>query len=233
MSKVVILQSNYLPWKGYFDLINDADVFCFYDEVKYTKNDWRNRNKIYSKNGLQWISIPINKDAVKLKISEVELPLGWQESHHKAIRMTYSRAPFSENLQSLIDDLFINNHFKYLSEINQYAIKKIASYLGIKTRFVNSNDFDLKGDRVERLINLLKDIGATEYISGPAAKDYLAGQEHYFSDNQIKLTYKDYGGYPEYEQLLKPFEQYVSIIDLIANLSQEDIKKKIWEWRNA
>ena len=231
--KVVILQSNYLPWKGYFDLINDADVFCFYDEVKYTKNDWRNRNKIYSKNGLQWLSIPINKDAVKQKISEVELPADWQQLHYTSLKSTYGRAPHYADLELLMNDWYAPGRFKHLSEFNQYSIKSIAGYLGINTRFVNSGDFVLRGDRVERLINLLGDIGATEYISGPAARDYLTGQEHWFSDNNIKLTYKNYSGYPEYDQLIKPFEQYVSIVDLIANLGKEGSKKNIWEWRSG
>lgn len=230
--KVVILQSNYIPWKGYFDLINDADVFCFYDEVKYTKNDWRNRNRIYPKNGLQWLSIPINKDAVKQKISEVELPADWQHQHYNTLKFAYGRAPFYAALEKLMQEMYLDNNFSRLSEFNQFSIKKIAAYLGIKTQFVNSGDYELKGDRVERLINLLKDIGATEYISGPAAKDYLNGQEHYFSENGIQLTYKNYGGYPEYEQLVKPFENYVSIVDLIANVSKEDTGKYIWEWRN-
>ena len=229
--KVVILQSNYLPWKGYFDLVNDADVFCFYDEVKYTKNDWRNRNKLYTKNGLQWISIPIIKDAVKLKISEAELPENWQDEHSKIIKYAYGRAPFYSNLEGLCEDFYQKSKFRFLSEFNQYSIKKIANFIGIKTAFVNSNDYELRGDRVERLINLLKDIGATEYISGPAAKDYLTEQEHFFLDNNIKLTYKNYDGYPEYEQLRKPFENYVSVIDLIANISKDDIAKNIWKWR--
>lgn len=229
--KVVILQSNYLPWKGYFDLINDADVFCFYDEVKYTKNDWRNRNKIYSKNGLQWISIPIHKDAVKLKISEVELPQNWQQQHYNALKMTYGRAPYFKELEKFMEDFYVNNKSTRLSEFNQYTIKKISSYLDIETNFVDSANYELRGDRIDRLINLLKDIGATEYISGPAAKDYLTGQEHVFSDNNITLSYKDYSNYPHYKQLIEPFENYVSIVDLVANLSKEEIQNNIWKWR--
>src|SRR4051812_22704439 len=113
--KVVILQSNYLPWKGYFDLINDADVFCFYDEVKYTKNDWRNRNRIYSKNGLQWLSIPINKDAVKFKISEAELPADWQQLHYNSLKTAYGRAAYYSNLEVLMNEFYVNNQFKRLS----------------------------------------------------------------------------------------------------------------------
>src|SRR4051812_8183445 len=107
--KVVILQSNYIPWKGYFDLINDADIFVFYDEVKYTKNDWRNRNKIYTKNGMQWLTIPIHKDAVKQKISEVEMPdNSWQELHHKSLEFGYKSAPYYKQLEPLLTELYLN-----------------------------------------------------------------------------------------------------------------------------
>src|SRR5213075_1126236 len=102
--KVVILQSNYIPWKGYFDLIHDADVFVFYDEVKYTKNDWRNRNKIYTKNGLQWLTIPIGNEAVKSKISEVGLTSSqWQSQHRKAIELGYANAKYFEQLEPVLD----------------------------------------------------------------------------------------------------------------------------------
>src|SRR3954469_16903743 len=97
--KVVVLQSNYVPWKGYFDLIHDADLFVFYDEVKYTKNDWRNRNKIFTTNGVQWLTIPISKDAVKQKISQVEIKdNGWQELHYKSLFFGYKSAPFFNQL---------------------------------------------------------------------------------------------------------------------------------------
>jgi hypothetical protein len=231
--KVVILQSNYIPWKGYFDLIHDADVFCFYDEVKYTKNDWRNRNRIYTKNGLQWLSIPISKDAVKQKISEVELPSGWQQAHNTSLRLGYGKAPYFKNLTEFLDDFYINKTFGHLSEFNQYSIRRIAEYIGIETRFVNSADYELKGDRVERLVNLLVQMGATEYISGPSAKGYLAGNEHLFEEKGIKITFKEYGAYPPYRQLLNEFENAVSVVDMIANLDRSEIADYIWKWRQA
>lgn len=227
--KAAIIQSNYLPWKGYFDIINDADVFCFYDEMKYTKNDWRNRNKIYSKNGLHWLTIPINKDAVKQKISEVRLEdSAWQNLHYTTLVNSYSRASYFSQLEFFLNDFYKDHTWNYLSELNQYSIKKIAEYLGIKTKFVNSKDYDLRGDRIERLINLLKDLGATEYISGPSAKDYLKGSENLFEQNNIKLTFKDYSGYPPYKQLSEPFENFVSIVDTIANVEKSDISTYIF-----
>lgn len=227
-TKAAIIQSNYIPWKGYFDIINSVDVFCFYDEVKYTKNDWRNRNIIYSKNGLHWITIPILKNAVKLKISEVKITdKKWQDLHYKMLSTDYGGAPFFHQLQLFMNEIYRKNHWEFLSELNQFSIKLISEYIGIKARFVNSKDYNLSGDRVSRLINLVKKIGASEYISGPSAKDYLQNYENLFVENDIKLTYKTYPNYPEYKQLSTPFQHSVSILDLIANIEQRNIIKYI------
>jgi hypothetical protein len=222
--KVVILQSNYMPWRGYFDLINDADVFCFYDEVKYTKNDWRNRNRIYSKNGLQWLTIPIDKNAVKLKISEVEMPEGWEEKHATTLKLSYGRAPQFKQIEELLNEVYLNNKIRLLSEFNQNSIKHICKLAGITTNFVSSADYELRGDRVDRLLNLLQDLGATEYISGPSAKDYLTGSEHLFTERGMKLSYKTYGPYKTYEQLSQPYEPAVSILDLVAHIPYSQLK---------
>lgn len=222
--KVVVLQSNYIPWRGYFDLINDADVFCFYDEVKYTKNDWRNRNKIYSKNGCQWLTIPIDKNAVKSKISEVIMPNGWQKKHAEILQLTYGRSPYFFQLEKILTDIYSQNQFQLLSEFNQNFITYLSNAFAFKTKFLDSSNFNLQGERITRLVNLLVDIGATEYITGPSAKNYLIGYENMFSDHNVKISYKVYGPYEEYKQLTDPFEPNVSILDLIANVSYENIK---------
>ena len=231
--KAVILQSNYIPWKGYFDLIHDADVFIYYDEVQYTKNDWRNRNRIYTKNGLQWLTIPIGLEAVKHKISEVIIrDHQWQQQHYKALSMGYAKAPFIQQMKPLLEEVFIHTQWKKLIEINRFLTERICKLIGIETKFLDSKDFDLQGDRVERLINLLKQVKASTYISGPAAKDYLANYEHQFAENNIELVYKDYKGYPEYRQLSEPFEPAVSIMDMLANIEINQIKNYIWKWRS-
>lgn len=230
--KVVILQSNYIPWKGYFDLIHDADVFVYYDEVQYTKNDWRNRNRIYTRNGLQWVTIPIAAKAVKQKISEVLLEDSkWQQLHHKTLSMGYAAAPFFHQLKPLLDEVYIDNQWQRLIDVNRFLTERISRMIGINTGFKDSKDYNLQGDRVERLVSLLKQVGATTYISGPAAKDYLADHEHLFADNNIRLVYKSYSGYPEYRQLSQPFEHAVSILDLLANIELNQIKNYIWAWR--
>jgi len=230
--KTVVLQSNYIPWKGYYDLIRDADIFIYYDEVQYTKNDWRNRNRIYTKNGLQWLTIPISAEAVKLKISEVEIKdPHWQGLHYKTLSLGYGKAPFFHQLKPLLEETYIQQQWKNLSVVNRFLIEKISALIGIETTFKDSKDFILEGDRVERLINLLKQSGTTTYISGPAAKEYLEGYEDRFAENNIELQYKDYSGYPAYMQMKEPFENYVSIVDMLANIELNEIKNYIWGWR--
>jgi hypothetical protein len=230
--KVVVLQSNYVPWKGYFDLINDADVFVFYDEVQYTTFDWRNRNKICSNNALHWLTISIPKEAQRLKISEVELKAeNWQAEHVKALTNCYRKAPHFAQLEALMQEFWIDKQWTHLSELNHALIKKISGELGITTRFDDSKNYTLHPGRVERMLNLLIQVGATEYITGPSGREYLGPQEELFRENNISITYKSYGDYPRYKQLREPFEHGVSILDMIANLPWAEIPHYIWGWR--
>ncbi len=234
LKTVVILQSNYIPWKGYFDLIHDADEFIFYDEVKYTKNDWRNRNLIHTKNGLQWLSIPIHKEAVKLKISEVEIQnKDWQELHFKTLWLTYKKAPYFNQLEPVLEHFYHEREWQNLSELNQYTIRYLSNWLGLDCKLTNSSDYPLEGDRVLRLVNLLAHVKADKYISGPSAKDYLGPEElELFTSHGIEVTFKDYSGYTSYTQLNEPFTHGVSILDMIANVSKDQIPELIWGWRN-
>ncbi len=230
--KAVILQSNYLPWKGYFDLIHEADRFIFFDEVKYTKNDWRNRNRIYSASGLQWLSIPLPRNSVHLKISEVKIPnTDWQKRHFKMVRYAYQSAPFFHQLEPFLDEFYAGRCWGSLSALNQFILETVSEWLGIKTQFLNSSDFDLQGERVARLVDLLQKVGANEYLTGPSAENYLQGQEFLFAEKGIKLTYKNYSGYPAYRQQRSPFVHEVSVLDMIANLKREEIGRHIWGWR--
>ncbi|HUP58470.1 MAG TPA: WbqC family protein [Bdellovibrionota bacterium] len=234
MMRVVVLQSNYLPWKGYFDLIHDCDLFVFYDEVQYTKNDWRNRNRIYTKNGLQWLTIPVARESVHFKISEVALPGGdWAERHWKALTSGYGRAPHFEQLEALMRPPLLERRWERLSELNQHLVREIASRLGIRTRMVDSSEYRLEPGRVDRLLSLLKQAGATQYVSGPAAREYLAASERQFAESGITVSYKDYTGYPEYPQLRAPFEHAVSILDLVANVAWDRIPDYVWRHRES
>jgi hypothetical protein len=217
--RAVVLQSNYLPWKGYFDLIQNADVFVFYDEVQYTKNDWRNRNRICSKNGVHWLTIPIGHEAVKGTISEAGFASrAWQEQHFKSLYFSYRPAPFFSQIEPLLVDVYKRHEWRTLSDVNRYCIESMSRMLGLATTFINSKELNLTGDRVHRLVSVLRQLGASEYLTGPSARSYLSGCEGLFEEAGVRLRFKSYVGYPEYRQLSEPFEHAVSVIDLLANV---------------
>lgn len=231
LKTVVVLQSNYIPWKGYFDLIHDADLFIFYDDLQFTKNDWRNRNKIKSQKGAEWITIPVGPEKNRL-ICEVEISnLSWQKKHWKTIRQNYSKAPYYNDYKEFFEDLYLGKKWSNLSELNQYLIRTISKdFLGITTEYKNSRDYALSGKKLDRLLELVIKADAECYISGPSAKDYIESSR--FNNAGIKLIWKEYSGYPEYSQRYPPFEHGVSILDLLFNVGP-DASWYIWGWRDG
>lgn len=222
--RVAVLQSNYLPWKGYFDIIRRSDLFVFYDDVQFTKNDWRNRNQIKTPKGTQWISVPVGGRIHRL-IHEVEIESSdWQKSHWGKIQANYRQAPHFKTYGPFIQDLILGKTWTNLSELNQSTIQRISKeILGItNTKFIDSREFSLSGSSQDRLLMLLKKVGTTCYISGPAAKSYI--EPKVFQENRVELEYMDYSKYPQYPQLYPPFVHAVSIIDLILNCGAEASK---------
>ena len=214
--KVLITQSNYIPWKGYFDAINKADVFVLYDDMQYTKRDWRNRNLIKTAKGLQWLTIPVQvKGKYFQKINEtIVSEKDWNKSHWDQIRNAYRQAPYFKTYQSFFEDLYKSSNEEYLSKINHSFLSSICGLLGISTKFMWSHEFELKGDKSEKLLNICRELNATHYISGPAAKDYL--DESLFKAENITVEWMEYN-YNEYPQQFPPFQHGVSIIDLLFN----------------
>jgi len=216
LKKVAILQSNYIPWKGYFDIIGSVDEFIFYDEVQYTKNDWRNRNKIKTPAGVQWITIPVYQKSLNQRISETKVSnYKWGTKNWNTLKVNYSQAPYFKTYSPFFEELYNSLETPLLSEINQTFIKMICNLLSIKTKITNSIEYQLKGDPTEKLVNLCKQTNATHYLSGPAAKNYL--KEILFEQEGIMLEWMNYRDYPEYSQLYPPFEHGVSIVDLLFN----------------
>jgi hypothetical protein len=213
--KVAILQSNYLPWKGYFDLLNSVDDFIFYDEVQYTKNDWRNRNRIKTTQGVQWLTIPVRQERLAQKISETQVSdSAWGKRHWRALAQAYARAPYFEQYRPELEKLYTTDEVQ-LSAINQYFIQAINAWLGIRTMLHSAADFAVEGDRTARLVQLVQAVGGTDYVSGPAASVYLDAAQ--FAQAGIGLTWMSYEGYPEYSQLHGSFEHRVSVLDLLLN----------------
>jgi len=216
MKKIAILQSNYIPWKGYFDIIGSVDEFVLYDDMQYTKNDWRNRNKIKTQNGLQWLSIPVRQESLHQKINETKIiDPKWNINHWRSIAQSYAKAPHFKAYKDQFEALYMSATMETISEINRHFIDAICAMLEIKTVIRDSREFVLADGKSERLLALNQDLGATTYLSGPAAKDYL--DESIFIAAGMKVEWMDYSGYSEYHQLFPPFEHGVSVIDLIFN----------------
>lgn len=227
--KLAVLQSNYIPWKGYFDIIHDVDVFLFYDEVQYTKNDWRNRNRILTDKGPMWLTVPVH-GSIEKRIDEIEIVQNrWQRQHYQAIRTNYSKTTYFSAVKSFLEDVYLGHQWQNLSELNQYLIKTISTeFLDIKTEFGSSDSYHSEGSGHMKLFSLVKNTGAKIYESGPAAKSYLKAED--YAEAGIELIWKDYTGYPEYPQMFTPFEHKVSILDLLCNTGH-DAKYYIWGWR--
>jgi len=217
--KVAILQSNYIPWKGYFDIIGSVDEFIFYDEVQYTKNDWRNRNKIKTAQGLAWLTIPVRQERLHQRINEtVVFDRNWAVKHWRTLAQTYAKAASFATYKEQFEALYTTLSTSYLSEINFALIQMICRLLGVQTKLSCSTDYCLPADldKTERLVWLVQAAGGQEYLSGPAARNYL--DEPQFTAAGIALSWMDYTGYPEYRQLHSPpFAHGVSVVDLLFN----------------
>ena len=227
MKNVAILQSAYIPWKGYFDIINSVDEFVLYDDVQYTRGDWRNRNQIKTPNGLLWLTIPVSsKKHFERKICDVTVSdTSWSTKHWKTISMNYTRAPyfkfFKDSFQAIYTQCSRETH---LSRINYLFIKEILRLLNIRTRISWSMDYAVDGKRSERLLELCLRLNADVYLSGPAAKDYL--NVSLFEEKGIEVRWMQYAGYPEYHQLHGgPFMHNVSILDLLLNVGPDDSRR--------
>jgi hypothetical protein len=224
MKRVAISQSNYIPWKGYFDLINMVDEFILYDDVQYTRQDWRNRNQIKTQHGLKWLSIPAKvKGKYFQKISETKISDdNWGKKHWSVLKQNYSKTQHFKEYKDVFEDLYLNNKDEYLSQVNYKFIGAINKILGVSTKVRWSSEFDLTGGQSEKLLGICKDCDADVYLSGPSAKNYL--NEDIFIQNNIKIEWMDYSNYPEYKQIFKPFEHGVTILDLIFNEGENATK---------
>jgi len=213
----VILQPSYIPWRGYFDQIHRADVFVFYDDVQYDKHGWRNRNRVKTPQGTQWLTIPVlskGNVANKLLIDEVSIvwDRAWNADHWATLNHLYGKAPYFHRYAPLLAS-FYEHHPESLADFTIDLTIALARELGIdKTRFVRSSSLLAEGSKTDRLVHILQAVDATRYISGPAAKEYMEEEKLRAAD--ISLEYMTYD-YPEYEQLYPPYDPQVSILDLL------------------
>lgn len=216
--KVAISQSNYIPWKGYFDNIAQVDEFILYDDMQYTKRDWRNRNKIKTPQGLKWLTIPVEvKGKFHQKINETKISeKDWNLKHFNILKQNYSKAKCYKEVISFVENLYLTAIQETISQVNYHFLFHICGFLEIKTKLSFSGDYKLLEEgKTERLVNLCTQLNAEHYFTGAAAKNYM--DVSLFNDKKITVNYYDYSGYKEYEQLYGKFEHGVSILDLIFN----------------
>lgn len=215
-----IIQSSYIPWKGYFDLINSSDEFVLFDSVQFTRRDWRSRNRIKSANGPVWLSIPVKVENRDQTIETIEVAdHQWRRKHWASIEHGYAKSKYFDEYRSIFRSLYLESEETRLSRINFEFISAINRILGITTSLRWSSEFDLREGRTEKLVGICRDLNATTYISGPSAKAYL--EEGNFHKHNIDVKWMDYSNYPEYPQPYPPFDHQVSILDLIFNVGSD------------
>jgi len=202
-------------------MIAAVDEFILFDDMQYTRRDWRNRNQIKTPQGVQWMTIPVlAKGKYHQKIRETELGSpDWAMAHWKALAQNYRRTPHFDEIAAWLEPLYLAESYTHLSPLNHRFIDAVCGYLGIRTVISNSWDYSLIDGKTERLADLCAQAGGTEYISGPAARDYVEGSV--FIERGIRLTWFDYAGYPEYPQPWGEFTHGVSILDLLFNCGKD------------
>jgi hypothetical protein len=220
--RVAIVQSSYIPWKGYFDLIRAADEFILLDDVQFTRRDWRSRNRIKTQHGLAWLTIPVRTKGLyhqRIQDTYVADPR-WGETHWATLRANYARAPFFREYEEKIAALYVpRSGDERLSDVNVRFITAACALLGITTPITWSTDHGAPAGKNERLIELCRKAGADEYLSGPSAREYI--DEAQFTAAGIQVRFVDYGGYREYPQPWPPFEHHVSVLDLLFSVGPD------------
>ena len=209
-------QPVYLPWLGLFHKIALAETFVYFDQVQYLPKDWMNRNKIRTKSGSIWLTVPVLRKGYRdLKTSEIEInnSIDWQKKHFRSISLNYKKSPYFENYIPFFEDVY-SRKWNFLGELNEYMLKWFLDELGIKVNFLNANDFKFQGEKSSLILNMCKELNASTYIFGMLGKDYADVQE--FEKNNIGLIFQNYN-HPKYSQLYREFISHMSVIDLLFN----------------
>lgn len=214
--KIGMIQSCYLPWRGYLDFIDDVDLFVIYDDVQYTRKDWRNRNRIKTVAGSRWITVPVHfshNDKTRIQDAKIDYGQAWQRKHVGSITQAHRGTPY---FSKYADPLFahINSGYETISQLNVALIGWCMEQLEINVPIRLSSEFSVAGDRNERILAILKELGCQDYLVGPAARSYI--DEDAYRREGIGLSYKTYD-YEPYPQLHGPFDGSVSVIDLLFN----------------
>jgi hypothetical protein len=214
---VVILQPSYIPWRGYFDQVRRADLFIFYDDVQYDKHGWRNRNQIKTAQGKQWLTIPVHSkgvtEGIPIRDVHIDWSRPWAKSHLKSLTISYNKAPHFKTYLPMLESFYERRDVSLADFTIETTIQLTRQLGNTSTRFMRSSELPgIDGVKTDRLIQILKQVGATHYISGPSAREYI--EQSKFDAAGITLEYMEYN-YAEYPQLYPPYDPYVTILDLL------------------
>jgi hypothetical protein len=216
--RISIIQSAYIPWKGFFDLINRCDEHVIFDSVQFSKGHWHNRNRIKTPRGSAWITIPVvSAGRLQQRIQDVTIAKPWAEQHWHAIEKNYYSAPFFPTLSGIVRQWYeLANLQSRLTAINEIFLRGLVDLLRIDTKITHDEVYAPEGTRQDRVLDICLKAGATTYLSGPSARAYL--DEEKFERAGVVVEWMGYSGYPEYRQLWgSSFDHQVSILDLLFN----------------
>lgn len=222
MKTLVVLQPGYLPWLGFFDQMHRCDVFVYYDDVQFDKHGWRNRNRIKTADGIQWLTVPVlHKGRGKQRVCEVGIDnrQPWGRKHIRALRQAYAAAPYL-NLYLPEFEALLSRRWEHIADLDIAVTAAICRWLGLERRIFRSSELDIDGDRSARLLSLCLYFGAERYLSGDAAKSYL--EVDLFNRNGVAVEWHDYHC-PAYPQLHGAFVPNLSIIDLLLNVGGDSL----------
>lgn len=224
--KGTIMQPTYLPWMGFFEMIDATDIYVVFDHVQFVKKYWDQRNRIKTANGVIWLTIPVHNAPQETRICDVKVsydngnPL---EKHWKTIALSYKKAPYFNEYKSIFEKIY-SKEYSLLRDLNIELIETVCAILGIKTKIMFSSKMDL-GDkdmnRTERVVNLCKKTGITKLYDAKGAQDLL--DTSLFKKEGIEIIFQDFQ-HPEYPQLWGEFIPYLSVIDLLFNCGPDSIK---------
>ena len=217
---VVILQPGYLPWIGFFDQLQRADVFVYYDDAQYDKHGWRNRNRIKTQNGPLWLTVPVRHSKEGFpRILDVEIDrrTPWARKHVSSVQQAYARAPFLRRYLPELEAL-LQREWTHLVDLDIACVDLMATWLGVRRRIERSSRLGIGGERSERLVNICGHFSASKYVSGDAAQTYL--DVALFERHGIVVEWQRYA-HPTYPQLHGEFVPYLSAVDLLFNCGDE------------
>jgi len=219
--KVAIHQPQYLPWLGYFDKLDSADIFIFLDTVQFKKHEWQNRNRIRVKDGWQWLTVPII-DRFPERIDRVEIngKTDWQRKHCQALRLHYGRAPFWEPLGPELISL-LERPWLRLNQLNVAIANLLCHHLGIRTRCISASTLSAREDPTDRLIDLCRATGGSEYLAGETGPEYMDAAR--FAQSGIGIQVQSYS-HPEYPQRYQPFVSHLAVVDLLFNCGPQSLE---------